>query len=290
MRWKVRSRRANLHVGVLVRAFWLLGLVGCVSSGLRSATTDAPNTETLPTMSGVSETHSTPPTGLPSGVDTGTTAPTTSTTTPSPVDTAAAPPWSHAIGVDGQVGDWLPEETLPSALGTVRLTWDAAGIFVAVTQADLTTGGPMHWVVLSIGDGGAGASAGLSFQTQTPALAVPATRALRWKMDGSYNGFAVWDGVAWSETPNYLGTGGSTVAEDNASGTLELLIPRSALGLGDTMTVALGLVYEGVGSESTYGASPPGTFPEGSYDPDWTTAWQFDLTASAPPSAAIQVP
>ncbi len=276
-----------------VRALWLLALTGCVSSGIRPATTDAPNTETLPSSTGGGPTPPGSPTGPGPEGDTGVTAPTTSattTTTTPPTDTAAPPPWSHAIGVDGQVGDWLPEETLPSALGTVRLTWDAAGVFVAITQADLTTGGPMHWVVVYVGDGGSGATTGLSFQSQTPALTVPATRALRWKMDGSYNGFAVWDGVGWSETPGYLGTGGSTVAEDNATGTLELLLPRSGLGVSDTLTVTLGLVYEGVGSESTYGASPPGSFPEGSYDPDWTTAWQFDLNAPTPPNAAILVP
>lgn len=195
--------------------------------------------------------------------------------------TAIPAAWSHAIAVDGDLGDWLPAETFPtSAGGTGYVGWDETNVYVAVAHPDVATGGPLHWVTVYVGGGpGSATTSGVAHGTQAPTLPTGFTDLVRWKVDGSFDSRLTWDGATWVETPGWLG---ARVAEGN--GAVELALPRADFGLVDTALVHVALVYEGAGYESTYAPIPAGSFLDG-YDPDYGLWYAFDLAGGRPPTA-----
>ena len=153
----------------------------------------------------------------------------------------------------------------------------------------MAAGTALHWVVVTLGDGGPGAATGVQHGTQAPGLAFPATRVVRWKADDSFDSLEAWDGAAWQTTPGWLGTVGAQ-AESDANQTVELRLPRAALGLGDEVKLHVSFVYEGAPYESSYAVTPAGSFAEGAYDPDYTRWWGFDLSSPAAPSTYAPLP
>ena len=79
-------------------------------------------------------------------------------------------------------------------------------------------------------------------------------------------------------------------AESNQNQTVELRIPRAAIGVADDVQAHVTFVYEGAPYESTYAATPSGSIVEGSFDPDYTSWWSFDLTSPAAPSTYAPLP
>ncbi|MCB9683093.1 MAG: hypothetical protein H6733_16635 [Alphaproteobacteria bacterium] len=206
------------------------------------------------------------------------------------VDTSV--PWSHTIAVDGDLSDWVPGERFATSAGAgtdAWLTWDASNLYVGLHHGDVASGGALHWLVITVGDGGPGAGVGTILGTQQPALPFPATHVVRWKLDDSYGDLRTWDGTQWVGTDGWLGTQGSAVAESNANAAVELRLPFTALGITDTALVHVNLVYEGEGFETSYAAAPSTSFADGSYDPDYGAF--FELTPGsfgAPNTAAVR--
>jgi hypothetical protein len=199
-------------------------------------------------------------------------------------DTGAPPaPFAFTPTIDGAVGDW-PGNTLfgTSSGTTTHVAWDADAIYLGVDHPDVLTGGPEHWLVAYVGDGGAGATTGLTFNTQTPALPFAATAVARWKADDSYSSLEVWNGAGWDSTTPYFGVGAAARAE---SGTVvELAIPLADVGVGATFDLWVGWVFEGAGNETTYAATPAGSIADG-YDPDYGQYWQFDRASPLGPTS-----
>jgi hypothetical protein len=197
-----------------------------------------------------------------------------------------APAWSYPLSVDGFRDDWTPDVSFAttSPSGTVALTWDETDLYVGVAHPDVGLGGPLHWVLVYLGDETAGATVGELIGSQQPALPFDARWLLRWKMDDSYNSLETWDGATWQSEAGWLGTEGSAVAERNDTSVVEFRLPRMLLG-SDLATVHVSLIYEGMGFESTYSGAPLGSFAEGAYDPDYALGFTFDLTDPGPPAA-----
>ncbi|HMV65284.1 MAG TPA: hypothetical protein PKA64_00440, partial [Myxococcota bacterium] len=208
-----------------------------------------------------------------------------------PEDTATPRPWSHTITVDGDPGDWTADERFATSAGSdVWVSWDADDVFFGVRHPDVGSGGPQHWIVLTLGDGRPGSRTGAAIGGQQPGLAFDATTILRVKADGSYNDRASWSGVGWDVFPNWLGADGSRYVDSNAASTVELSVPRATLGGADRLLVHVDLVFEGAGSESSYAVAPLGSFPEGAYDPDYTRWFDLDLASPAAPASYSSSP
>ena len=214
----------------------------------------------------------------------------TDTDTDVPVDSDTdLPPWSHTITVDGNDDEWFASETFPTTTaGSSRtfVTWDATHVYVGAKHPDVATGGPEHWLVITAGNGDSAAPAGSQLGTQLPAFGVPATHMVRWKADNSYTDLGTWDGAQWGFDSNWRLNAGGVVAESNLNQTVEVAIPRSALGNPDLLDLHVNWVFEGAGFESSYGVSPTVSFAEGVYDPDYTAWFTFDLTGPQAPGTA----
>lgn len=205
-------------------------------------------------------------------------------------DSGGAGAWSHTVTVDGDVAEWTADELLPSTSGETWATWDATDLYVAVRHPDVGAGTALHWVVVYVGSGAAGTTAGATLGTQAPGLPTGMSHIFRWKADDSYHDRLAWDGLAWIATPLWLGTEGSAKQESNANNVLELRIPRASVGVGDVLDLHVAWVYEGAGSESTYAGSPATSFTDGAYDPDFGAYWRFDLSSPSSPASATPLP
>src|SRR5688572_11126498 len=75
-------------------------------------------------------------------------------------------PYRHTITVDGNVSDFTGSETFATSGGTTYLAWDDEALYVGVRHPDVGASAE-HWVVVTIGNGGAGASSGITHGTQT---------------------------------------------------------------------------------------------------------------------------
>jgi hypothetical protein len=190
--------------------------------------------------------------------------------------------WSHTIAVDGDPADWYLEETLPADSGaTLWVTWNSSDIYVAYRHLDVRTGGPQHWVVLTLGGDAGGANYGAILGTQTPSVPFGASTILRFKADASYHDLQLWDGGAWMTIPEpFGGLPNDYLAERNDLGVIEARFDRFLVGALTTLDVHANMVFEAPGFESSWGASPPGSFPQGSYDPNYTKWWSFDLSGT----------
>ncbi len=191
--------------------------------------------------------------------------------------------YDHTIAIDGDGTDWRQEEAFDttSGIGQTWVSWDAGSLYLGLQHPDIATGGPEHWSVIYLGTAAPGTTTGITHNTQSPDLPVRASHAIRRKADGSFDGLLAWDGAAWVETPNWLGTQGSASAE--GGDLLELAIPRQLLG-GDRVQVITSFVFEGGGFESTFAGTPADSFADG-YDPDFASFLDFNLASSDSPVA-----
>lgn len=229
---------------------------------------------------------------------------TTTTTTTVPVETAdtgvvpvetadtgvpPVVPFALTPTVDGSLADWPADTAFATSAGTTtNIAWDADNLYLAVTHSDVQFGGPESWLLAYVGDGGAGATTGVVHNTQEPALPTSFRHLIRWKADDSYSSLETWNGAAWVSASPLFGAGGAVRAE--SGDVVELAVPRATLGLGDTLELYVGWVYEGAGFETTFAATPSGAIPEGAYDPDYVQYWSFDLTSPLVPTSYVPHP
>lgn len=255
---------------------WLIPvLCGCGGSGLSGFPNEPPPLETDAGTAHTGGDSDLPP------VPTGTTGATGTTG-----DTAPPPaPWSRGLTVDGNPADLPPEARFPAvSAGTWGITWDDTHLYLAANHPDVAGGGPQHWLLAYVGGLGSTTQSGVQFGTQQPGLPVGMSHLIRWKADGSYDSLMAFDGSVWTDTPGFLGTAGSSIAEDEGRSTVELAVAFASLGVGDTFDLHLCWLYEGAGFESTYGAVPTSSFADG-LDPDFGAWYRFDRRSSAPPSS-----
>jgi hypothetical protein len=195
-------------------------------------------------------------------------------------------PWRHTITVDGDLGDWFDAERFETSQGdgtSTYVTWDDDTLFVGIQHPDVSTGGPSHWMVVTLGNGEGGATVGTTLNTQTPGLPFGASTILRVNGDGSYSDILTWNGSEW------VVQGAPTHARDVAAGTAEISVPLADAGLGDHIELHVNWVFEGDGFESSYAATPEGSFDAG-YDPDYGQYFAFDRSSSAAPTTYDPLP
>ena len=239
------------------------------------STIDSAATDTTPTIVDSTAPTSTTPTA-PTATPTAATGDTGSTG-----DTAAPAPWSHTATIDGDPGEFGPDEAWPTPSGTVHLTWDATTLYVAATHPDVEAGGAEHWLMVYLGDGSRGTTEGVAMGSQQPSIATPVSHVVRRKADGSYDDLSAFTGADWVPTAGWLSSGPGQVAE--AGTTVELAIPLAGIAT-DQLVVHVSWVYEGVGYESSYAPVPTSSFVDG-YDPDYGAWLGFDLTSPVPPAS-----
>lgn len=184
--------------------------------------------------------------------------------------------------VDGDSSEYPAGSWFQSTGGAWAVSYDSDFLYVAVSHPDVGAS-PEHWVVLYFGSDTSEGFEGIPHNTQQPALAVPAHTALRWKSDGSYNGYLTYDvALGWVETPDWIGTNGSSAAMDAGTGVAEFAIPLTAVG-PKAFTLQAAWVFEGAGFESTYSSLPVDAVFDG-YDPDFGTALFLDRRSPAAPA------
>ncbi len=201
-------------------------------------------------------------------------------------------PYRGTPVLDGDPSDFPVDALVATSSGTdMFFTWDDDNVYVAVTHTFVSTGGPDQWFVLHIGspDGPAGTTTGFALGPQEPALPFGATCAVRWAADDSAHGFLVWDGSAWVEDVGWLGTVGQ-YAVDPSLDTIEIEIPRDAVGVRTTIHLWAAWLDDTTGSEGTWAATPAGSITDGALDPDPSEYWEFFTELTVPPSAASPQP
>jgi hypothetical protein len=170
-----------------------------------------------------------------------------------------------------------------------HITWDATTLYVAYEQPAITGGTVDQRLVLYTGTGAPGTLTGLNIGGQQPSLAFQATRAIQWSADGSVGSLYRFNGAAWLETANWLGTAGSAVVENDPAGMVELAIPLAALDVSTQLDLHLAWVDDRLGLDRTEGGVPATSFADGA-DPNYARYYRFELATSTVPSSYTPLP
>ena len=189
--------------------------------------------------------------------------------------------------LDGDPTDFGPGTSMPTDEGSVWITWDNDYLYVGIQHPDVSAGGSQHWVQVYVGADLTGHSTGVNFNTQQPLMAFEPSHLIAWRADNAFNAVHEYNdaGGVWNAFPGRVGdTGlGYDFAEDESSNGVEFQIPFSELSLTDTFRVHVNWVFEGGGSETSYGPSPISSFTNGSYDPDHTQYHEFSWLLTGEP-------
>ena len=189
----------------------------------------------------------------------------------------SAPTWFetgiHAyLSADGSVADWQARLRTSADARAVfsTLGWRSRNLIVGLRDPDLSPGRADLAVVAYLGDSSSTGTQGLPGVTRTPALAIPATWAVRWTTDNSALELWAWNAGAWH--PQTLPAHMRAVPATDAPG-VELQIPFTLLGCDPASTATWMLVDTTTGA--TTSASPSESIVEGA-DPDVGCAFTFD--------------
>lgn len=195
--------------------------------------------------------------------------------------------FTHTITIDG-TNDFTANETFVSSTTgyTTYVTWDATYVYIGYTGADVSSGASnaaSRWVVAYIG-ATSGTNTGITYNTQTPGMPTGfnAKYQLRFKGDGSYTNTQVytssWGDAAWDFTGDVFRTGTY----------VEFRLPRVDIGSPTTLKVAVNMLFEFGGSESSYGVTPSTSFTDG-YNPSYAKYLSCNLNSSAMPTTACTI-
>ncbi len=190
---------------------------------------------------------------------------------------------SHTITIDG-VNDFAGDETFSGTSGsTWYVTWDANNLYFGLNASDVGSGSSTEFVWLYLDTdpqpgaaGGNGTSAGLTYNTQQPALPFNADYHFRWKADNTYMNLQQWNGSAWVD-------GTQTGIQAYQQGAfVEVRIPLANLGSPQQLYLTGGMLNEASGGEWTFFLLPA-TNSEG-YDPDLSNYYGFVLVDGVSPN------
>jgi len=198
-------------------------------------------------------------------------------------------PWRFTATIDGNTSEWPSEAHLTTSAGSdAWVAWDDNNLYLAATHPDVGTGGSQHWLLAYIGNGSAGSTDGVAHGLQQPTLEFQANFLIRWKLDDSYSSLETWNGASWTSASPLFDSGGAVRSE--SGNTVELSVPLTTLAVTSQLDLAMTLLYEGAGFESTYGASPAGAITEGAFDPSIALYWPFDRASALAPSGYSPAP
>jgi hypothetical protein len=204
------------------------------------------------------------------------------------------PPYAFTPTLDGDASEWPADTAFVTSSGDVaHLAWDPDFVYVALTHPAIAAGTPEQELLVTLGVGSGGSTTGPLFGAQEPALPFGASVVVRWALDGADDALWTSSGGAWTETPGWLGTAGSAVAFQAATGTVELAIPREgALWTDGEPDVLLDLLLTVVSTDTdtTSSATPAGAIVDGASDPDPTAFWRFALLRPDAPTDATPQP
>ncbi|HMV68574.1 MAG TPA: MopE-related protein, partial [Myxococcota bacterium] len=199
--------------------------------------------------------------------------------------------WSYGLTVDGSDADWNNEVRFNQFSGDAVVTWTETDLYLGTRLADVRTGGSQHWFVAYLGDGdGSGATTTIAYNTQQQALPFAADYAIAWKADDSYARLSTWNGAAWVHDAGFFSGGAGQKQESNLNEVAEFRVPLSAIGDPTELDVLAYWLYEGAGFESSFSPFPEFAFSTGTYDPDLTEYYPFNLDLGAAPELYGSLP
>ncbi|NVB42442.1 Ig-like domain-containing protein [Pseudenhygromyxa sp. WMMC2535] len=186
----------------------------------------------------------------------------------------------HSIVIDG-VNDFDAGETFSTSTAEHAgyVAWDESYLYLGMRGPALAEDDAQNWFVAYLG-GAAGTEAGVTYNTQQPALPFSARWHLRWKASDDYGGALEWSGTDWTD-PGFGPIAGSD--DVAASGDfVELRVAWSDLEDPGTIALHLGMLREAAFEESCWAAVPEGSHADG-YDPDYGQYFEFDRLDSTLP-------
>jgi hypothetical protein len=194
----------------------------------------------------------------------------------------------HTIVIDG-TNDFTAAETFATTTNgyTFYAAWDSTYVYFGASGSDVgATAAATKWWHLYLGNPAAatGATSGVTYATQQPALPVSVQWHVRWKTTNDYTNAMTWTAGAWAEGNVDFKT---NVARGVVNNFVELRIARSTLGHPSSIFVVSSFVDENARTEITCAGVPSSTFADG-LDPDFEKALALDLERS--PSLATVVP
>ncbi|MHC4647623.1 MAG: hypothetical protein ACYTBJ_19325 [Planctomycetota bacterium] len=192
--------------------------------------------------------------------------------------------YSHTIIIDGSK-DFVAAETFAtSTVGhTGYFSWDSSYLYLGMEGAQVGSANSNIWLLLYIG-GSPGATTGMLYNTQQPGLPFSARYHIRWNAGSTntdaqqFNG-ATWTDTGWDFTGDVYQTGDY----------IEMRIPLADIGSPAAVSAHLSMTNETVASEWTFAGVPSTSFSD-AYDPDYSSYFQFDLTAASPPGDYSPLP
>ncbi|OHD05395.1 MAG: hypothetical protein A2Z98_02475 [Spirochaetes bacterium GWB1_27_13] len=202
------------------------------------------------------------------------------------------PAYEHTITMDGTIntsGEWdtTKEQFNTSTSGYISyITWDASYVYIGYKGGDVSANDSNKLLVVYVGkEGGTGGTTtGVTYNTQTYTLPFTAHYVINWSSNWDNFNNANWGGSSWSWTNPLSLTQGTDLQRDWANQSLELRIPRTAIGNPDKVNLLIMFLNKTGGSEWTYGMSPSTTASD-AYKPTLTKYLQFDLTLTTDPIA-----
>jgi glycogen operon protein len=209
--------------------------------------------------------------------------------------------YAHTITFDGTIGsgEYATSEsfgTSSSSTGyNTKVTWDANYIYIAYAGSDVsaTVDATNTLLVVYVGDAGhplQGTKSGVKYGNISYTLPFNAVYAINWQSDWNNFNNAKWTGGSWSWTSPLAmseasGSNPNQLARNWGNATLEMRIPRAALG-----TNKVNLLWHFVNKDSsgqwTYGMAPAGAGTDGaSSNVAFKTFYTLDLTENVAPVA-----
>lgn len=208
--------------------------------------------------------------------------------------------YAHTITFDGAIGadEYAATETFgtsSSATGyNTKVTWDADNLTIAYTGPDVssTSDAADKLLVLYVGDANhpiQGTRTGVTYGNIHYTLPFSATYVINWQSDWNNFNNARWTGSSWSWT-NPLGmtqatsTGINQLARNLNNSTLEMRIPRAALGT-NKVNLLWHFVNKKPNGQWTYGMAPASTGTDGnSSNIVFSRYYTLDLTQASSPA------
>ncbi len=198
---------------------------------------------------------------------------------------AGAPPYTHTIAIDGTNDFVTADERFASSSAGYfgYAAWDSTYLYVGFEGPDVGANSATRWVFVYLG-GAPGTTAGVTYNTQQPALPFPAAYHVGWRSDNGLTQALSWNTSAW------IDAGWDFTGDVFQTGSfMELRIPRADIGSPATVSLHLSMINEQGGVEGTYAAVPSGSFADG-YDPDYARFFSFSLIGPDKPTDHASLP
>ncbi|MFX1274245.1 MAG: hypothetical protein ACFFBP_15145 [Promethearchaeota archaeon] len=191
--------------------------------------------------------------------------------------------YCHTIIIDG-VNDFNNNEhfTTSSTGYDGYIAWDCYYIYFGLHGPDFAATDANKWVLIYIGNGGSGTTAGQLYGTQGPTLPFYATHYIRWRLDDfefkAFEWTGSWTDASWDVSGDAY--------RNSTLEFFEMRVPIVDLGSPSNVLAHVSMIDEF--GNWTYSGVPSTSFTDGN-DPDYTKFFLFDLDGTSAPANYIPI-